>query len=212
VLGKAAAFVAVALTLGVPITRRLFTMVAHLRHPGIVVGSALVFCLGVSFLAEWVGLAAIVGAFVAGLVLEEAHLRPFGEARPLGELIEPLTAFLGPVFFAVMGMRTDLAALGSSHALAMGALLLVAAIAGKAACAIGVGRGVDRVAVVLGLLARGEVTLVFANLGLGLGVFDAGVFAALMLVVLATVLVTPPALTWRLRATQPAEPTRPSPS
>jgi len=115
VLGKAAAFLAVALTLGVPATRRLFTLAAHLRHPGIVVGSALVFCLGVSLLAEWVGLAAIIGAYVAGLVLEEAHLRPFGEVRPLGESIEPLTAFLGPVFFTVMGMRTNLAALGSSR-------------------------------------------------------------------------------------------------
>ncbi len=44
-----------------PITRRLFTLAAHLRHPGIVVGSALVFCFGVSLLAEWVGLAAIIG-------------------------------------------------------------------------------------------------------------------------------------------------------
>ncbi len=185
-----------------PITRRLFTLAAHLRHPGIVVGSALVFCFGVSLLAEWVGLAAIIGAYVAGLSLEETHLRPFGEVRTLGELIEPLTAFLGPVFFTVMGMRTNLAALNSSRALVMGGLLILAALLGKAACGIGVERGTDRVAVALGLLARGEVTLVFANLGLSFGVFDESVFAALMIVVLATVLVTPTALTWRLTATQ----------
>lgn len=134
--------------------------------------------------------------------LEETHLRPFGEVRTLGELIEPLTAFLGPVFFTVMGMRTNLAALNSSRALVMGGLLILAALLGKAACGIGVERGTDRVAVALGLLARGEVTLVFANLGLSFGVFDESVFAALMIVVLATVLVTPTALTWRLTATQ----------
>ena len=84
----------------------------------------------------------------------------------------------------------------------MGGLLIVAALVGKAACAIGVGRGTDRGTVVLGLLRRGEVTLVLANLGLSLAVFDESVFAALMTVVLATVLMTPAALTWRLRATQ----------
>src|SRR6266849_1169122 len=70
-------------------------------------------------------------------------------------------------------------------ALVMGGLLIVAALVGKAACAIGVGRGTDRGTVVLGLLPRGEVTLVLANLGLSLAVFDEGVFAALMTVVLA---------------------------
>jgi Kef-type K+ transport system membrane component KefB len=150
-------------------------------------------------MAGRVGLAAIVGAYVAGLVLEETHLKPFGDSRPLAELLAPLTAFLGPVFFTVMGLRTNLRALGSPGALALGALLVVAALAGKMACALGVRRGVDRLAVAFALLARGEVTLVFAGLGVSLGVLDDAAFAALMLVVLATVVVTPAALSSRLR-------------
>lgn len=198
ILFKAVAFLAVALTIGVPLVRRSFELTARLRRPGMLLGSALVYCLAVALLSVRLGLAAIVGAYIAGLVLEEAHLRPFGEARPLEALLDPLTATIGLVFFTLMGMRTHLAALAAPGALALGALLLVAALAGKCACALGVGRGADRVAVALGLLPRGEVTLVYASLGVSLGVLGAGHYAALMLVVLGAMLMAPSALQWRM--------------
>ena len=104
-----------------------------------------------------------------------------------------------PVFFVVIGMRTDLRAFASLHTVALAALLIAAALAGKAVCALVVGDHVARFAVVAGMWPRGEVMLVFAALGSELSVggrplVDHKGYAALLLVVLATTIVTPPAL------------------
>jgi Kef-type K+ transport system membrane component KefB len=77
-------------------------------------------------------------------------------------------------------------------------VLAVAAIAGKMLCAAGVPRGTDRLAVAFGMLPRGEVSLVFANLGLSVGLLGAGQYSALVAVVILTTLVAPPLLRWRL--------------
>jgi Na+:H+ antiporter len=103
----------------------------------------------------------------------------------------------------LIGMRAEFDALRDVAALALVAALLVAAVAGKFACALGAPRGTDRVAVALGMVPRGEVSLVFANLGLSLRVggaplLDARQYSALVTVVVLTTLATPPALRWRL--------------
>jgi len=89
---------------------RLFHVASKLRARGVLLATGLSFCFVLAWLADGIGLAPIVGAFAAGLILEDAHTRDFrvrGE-RPLGQLVEPISAFLVPVFFVLMGMRTDL--------------------------------------------------------------------------------------------------------
>ena len=162
------------------------------------------FCFFLAWLASRVGLAPIVGAFAAGLILEDLHYRDFvdrGE-HALEELIEPIASFLVPVFFVLMGVRTDLAAFTKPGVLLLAATLTIAAIIGKQMCALGViGKGLDRLSVGIGMVPRGEVGLIFANIGLtlvvaGERVVDQSVFSAVVVMVIVTTVITPPALKW----------------
>jgi Kef-type K+ transport system membrane component KefB len=153
-----------------------------------------------------VGLAPIVGAFAAGLVLEEVHFETFARRgeRTLGQLLAPVGALLVPVFFVLMGMRVDLRVFARPEALGFALALTAAAVVGKQACALGAGRGVNRLAVGVGMMPRGEVSLIFVGVGAtlalpgGQAVVGAGVFAAVVIMVVVTTLVTPPALKWSL--------------
>jgi Kef-type K+ transport system membrane component KefB len=207
VLGRALLFLLGALALGAALSPRLFSLASRLRGRGVLLATALVCCFTLAYLASRIGLAPIVGAYAAGLILEDVHFRGFADRgeRGLEDLIHPIAAFLVPVFFVLMGMRVDLRALARPETLGLAGLLTAAAIAGKQACALGaLGRPLDALSIGLGMIPRGEVGLVFANIGLGLAIHgerivDAGVFSALVAMVMATTLVTPPALQWSLR-------------
>jgi Kef-type K+ transport system membrane component KefB len=192
------------LIIGVWLSPRLFRFALQLRSQGVLLALSLSFCFLLSYAANAIGLAPIVGAFAAGLILERVHYRDFvtrGE-RELEELIHPITSFLVPVFFVVMGMRTDLNAFVAPGALILAAALTAVAIVGKLACALGVsGRVADRLVVGLGMIPRGEVGLIFANIGLGLTIGGQPVvsqneFSALVVMVILTTMVTPPLLKW----------------
>jgi len=102
-----------------------------------------------------------------------------------------------PLFFVLMGIQVHLSSLGTASALALGSVLVVCAVAGKLAAAVGViGRGVNRLAVGIGMVPRGEVGLIFAGIGAGLSldgepVLDDGIFSAVVLMVLVTTVVAP---------------------
>lgn len=215
VVGRAAAFLVGALVLGAWLSPRLLRAAARLRTRGVLLAAGLAACFGLAWLAAALGLAPIVGAFAAGLVLEEGHSRDFtGRGEPgLRELVEPIGGFLVPIFFVVMGLRTDLRPFADPSVLGLAAALTAAAVIGKQACALGVvGRGVDRLSVGVGMVPRGEVGLIFANIGLTLAVggqpvLSPALYSALVLVVVVTTLVTPPALRWSLaRRPRPPEP------
>jgi Kef-type K+ transport system membrane component KefB len=202
VVAKTAAFFVLAFVVGSRAAPGVFAAAARLRASGAQVAIGLSFCFFLSWCADAIGLASIVGAFTAGLLLEETHSARFvarGE-RSLRELLEPVSSFLVPVFFVLMGARVDLRSLASAPAIAVAAALTVAAIAGKLACALVV-PGAGRLRVAIGMIPRGEVTLVYASLGgsirvAGQPLLDASLYSALVLVVLATALVTPAALRW----------------
>jgi Kef-type K+ transport system membrane component KefB len=211
VAAKATVFLVGALWLGVSLAPRAFALAATLRTRGVLLSIGLSFCFLLAWLADRIDLAPIVGAFAAGLILENVHYRDFvnrGE-RPLEDLVRPLTDFLAPVFFVLMGLRTDLRVLVQPDAIGLAAALIVVAIAGKQLCAFGVWRtpGVNRLAVGIGMVPRGEVGLIFANVGAGLSlngapIVDARTFSALVLMVVVTTLITPPAFRWSLRRQQ----------
>jgi Kef-type K+ transport system membrane component KefB len=206
ILGKAVLFLGGALALGATLSPRLFKLASKLRVGGLLLTTALVLCFVLAYLASAIGLAPIVGAYAAGLILEEVHyrdLRERGEHR-LEELIHPIAAIFVPVFFVLMGMRVELAAFARVDVLGLAALLTVAAILGKQVCALGaIERGLDRLSIGLGMIPRGEVGLIFASIGLTLHVggeriIDPAVFSAVVIMVIVTTMVTPPALKWSL--------------
>lgn len=206
VLVKATLFLFGALGLGVVLSPRLFALASRLRGQDVLLAVALAVCFVLAYLASAIGLAAIVGAYAAGLILEDVHFKDFTQRgeRHLRELIAPIASFLVPVFFVVMGLKVDLRAFAHPEVLGLAALLIVAAIAGKQACALGaVGGGLDRLSVGIGMIPRGEVGLIFASIGstltiAGQPVVTPSVFAAVVIMVVVTTLVTPPALSWSL--------------
>jgi Kef-type K+ transport system membrane component KefB len=203
---KTLTFLAVALAAGVKLSPWIFRAVAQLRTGGTLLATGLSLCFVLAWASDLMGLAPIVGAFAAGLILEDSHSALFVErGEPsLGQRIEPISSWLVPIFFVLMGMRADFHALGDPSTLLLVVALAAAAIAGKFACAAGASVGTDRIAVALGMVPRGEVSLVFANLGLTLRVggrplLDAHQYAAIVSVVILTTLVTPFVLRLRLR-------------
>jgi Kef-type K+ transport system membrane component KefB len=204
-VAKAAIFLVASLSIGVYASPRLFAVASRLKSRGVLLALGLALCFLLSWGAAKIGLAPIVGAFAAGLILEDVHYEGFvarGE-HDLEVLLAPIAGFLVPVFFVLMGLRTDLAALARPGVLGLAAALTAAAIVGKQACSLGVvGRGVDRFAVGIGMIPRGEVGLIFANIGMtlvlgGRNIVDASTFSAVVVMVMVTTIVTPPALKWR---------------
>lgn len=206
ILAKALLFLTISLALGVALSKKLFFAASKLRTRGVLLAAGLAFCFILAWLSSAIGLAPIVGAFAAGLILEDAHYRDFvgrGE-HGLEELVHPISSFLVPVFFVLMGMQTDLRSFANLGVLGLAGALTVAAILGKQACSLGaIGKGLNKLAIGLGMIPRGEVGLIFANIGLALTiggqrVIDAEIYSAVVVMVIVTTMVTPPALKWSL--------------
>jgi Kef-type K+ transport system membrane component KefB len=201
-VGKALAFLVGAVVVGGWLSPRLFRLATRLQIRGLLLALSLGFCFLLAWLADRIGLATIVGAFAAGLILDEVHFRELREREKhsLEELLHPIAGFLVPVFFVLMGAQVDVSSFGRGDVLGFAALLSVGAVIGKMICAAGVlERGLDRVSVAVGMVPRGEVGLIFAGIGAqlvlnGRPVIDPPVFAAVVVMVIVTTLVTPPAL------------------
>jgi Kef-type K+ transport system membrane component KefB len=104
---KTTGFLVLAIVLGMKFTPSWFRRASQLRTGGALLAVGLCLCFFLSWAASAIGLGALVGAFAAGLILEDRHSEVFvqrGE-RPLGELLQPMTAFLVPVFFVLVGLR-----------------------------------------------------------------------------------------------------------
>jgi Kef-type K+ transport system membrane component KefB len=196
---KTTGFLVLAIVLGARLTPTWFRRAAGLRTHGALLAVGLCFCFVVSWAASAIGLAALVGAFAAGLVIEDAHSELFvqrGEPS-LATLLQPMTSFLVPVFFVLVGIRTNLAELANPGLLVLAAALTTAGIVGKMSSGLGVlTPGVRRLIVGLGMMPQGEVALVFATLGRtltinGAPVLDEAAYLAIVAVVVTTTLVTP---------------------
>lgn len=195
ITGIAIGFLVGAIVVGLTVVPRVLKKIAILRTRGVMLISALLFCFVFSYLANLAGLAAIVGAFAAGLILEEVHFTEFKEKKPLHELLAPVTTFLVPIFFVVMGIQVRLETFMDGNVLGLALALTVAAFIGKQVCGLAVvEKGLDRLSIGLGMVPRGEVGLIFASIGKGLGVVDDSIFSAVVIMVIATTLVTPPLL------------------
>lgn len=209
---KAFGFLFVAIVLGASIlVRPLFTAACRLRGSGLLVVTALSICFFMAWVANKVGLAPIVGAFAAGLILERTAYRDLAKREhvELEEAIEPIAALLVPIFFVQMGLQVKLSSFSSPSVWLLAGALTVAAIIGKQVCSLGVVEdGLNKTAVGLGMIPRGEVGLIFAAEGAklvvdGEPVISSEIYSAIVVMVMLTTMLTPPALQWSLRQSQP---------
>ena len=208
---KSVLFLIGAIAVGQFLVPRLLRGAGRLETRGVLLTLALSLCFVLSWAALKAGLAAIVGAFAAGLILDEVHYRPKGgrTERDLNDLLQPVSTLLVPIFFVLMGMKVDLRLFTRLDIVGFAALLTIAAIAGKQVCGLAVlERGINRLAVGVGMIPRGEVGLIFAGIGATLllpspagvsaPVISPATFGAVVIMVIITTLVTPPGLKWSL--------------
>jgi len=156
------------------------------------------FVMVLAWAANLAGLATIIGAFAAGIVLSDSFFSDYESKEKktisIRQLIMPLEVILVPIFFILMGIQVKLESFMSWPVVVVAAGLLVAATIGKLVSGLGAGKPVNKLVVGIGMLPRGEVGLVFAAIGRTLGVIDDALFSAIVLMVIVTTLAAPPLL------------------
>jgi len=201
IVAKALLFFALALVLGQKLMPGVIHIVSLNKHSSVWTGFALCLALGFAQLAQVAGLAPLIGAFVAGLLLDDVDFR-VGDAlqkHRLEELVKPISDIMITIFFVGIGAQVQLQALLDPDILLIIGGLTVVAVASKGLAGYVVrGPGFDRLGIGFGMIPRGEVGLVFAAYAFSHQVFSAQMYSAVVLVVLLTTLVGPILLKPRL--------------
>ncbi|HTL98424.1 MAG TPA: cation:proton antiporter [Holophagaceae bacterium] len=205
-LALALLFLGLALTLGRFATPHLFKLADRFRSEQLLLPLALGFAFLLAWLGNRAGLATIVGAYAAGLILEPAHIENLErkEHHSLEELVHPLVMVLAPLFFVLVGAKVDPLALLKPSTLLFGAALALLGTLGKWIAGLGAGRAMRWTAVGWGMVPRGEVGFIFVGVGDTLRVhgqplLSPEVSAAILAALLLTTLIGPVGLGWDLR-------------
>lgn len=225
IIGKAVLFLVAAIVLGQYLAPTIGRVLSRI-HEGIGMKFTLAFAFGLIFayVAQEIGLAPIVGAFAAGLILDSVTFQTFkkpevSEAlaticttcdtdtkhklehiiesqshKHVESLIEPVAFFVVPIFFVLTGMAVDLSTLTDLTIVLTALGITTVAFVGKIIAGIAAGRGTNKWIVGFGMVPRGEVGLIFATIGAGLGVISPSVFSIIVIMVVLTTLFTPPIL------------------
>jgi len=198
--GWAFAFLFISIFVGIRFARGLIRVLERLKVGRSFAISAISFAVGLAYLSKKIGLSTIIGAFAAGLVLEQTEDKEHIEDR-----IKPVADIFIPIFFVYAGALMDVRALLSLEILPLIAVLVVVAIAGKLLAGYLLpSRQVNRRVIGLGMVPRGEVVLVFAQLGLSYAIISQALYSSLIVVILLTTMIAPPLLRRALRRMAPA--------
>ncbi|HIK31531.1 MAG TPA: cation:proton antiporter [Oscillatoriales cyanobacterium M59_W2019_021] len=198
----ATSFLLGSILLGKFFNKSFVAIAEKLQTRGNLVIPAFVFAFFMAFLANAIHLEAILGAFAAGLVLDETDKR-----KELDQQVIPIADIFVPIFFVTVGAKVDLSVLNPAipsnrEGLAIAAFLIVVAIIGKLVTGWGVfGQpGINRLAIGIGMIPRGEVGLVFAGIGSASGVLDKPLQAAIIIMVILTTFLAPPGLRFAFKS------------
>ena len=211
ILVSALLFLGITAVIGIRVVPILMRSVSRLAGSEVLLVLSLSLCFILAYVAEVIGLADIIGAFAAGIMLD-----PYGKGVRVGErgatlaeFLHPVAAVFTPLFFVLMGIKVEVGSLLSSRVLLLGAGLILAALIGKLACGLVVRKQHgNRLAVGIGMVPRGEVGLIFAGIGVGLSlngqpILSPGAFSATVLMVLVTTILAPIGLRWAFRSQMP---------
>ena len=193
---SAAVFLIGSILLGRLVSPLIVGLVDEMKTRGEVLLTGLVFAFILSYIATVINLEGILGAFAAGLILAETEKR-----KELEEQIIPVADFLVPIFFVCVGAKTDLSVLNPTVAsnregLIIATFLILVAILGKVITGFTVFGNPDlnKLAIGVGMIPRGEVGLVFAGVGSASGALSEATEAAIIVMVITTTFVAPPLL------------------
>lgn len=212
---SSAAFLVGSILLGRFLSPYFIALVNQLKTRGQLLISALIFTFVLAYIGAAINLEAILGAFTAGLILAETDKR-----HELEEQIIPIADMLVPIFFVVVGAKTDLSVLNPAvpsnrEGLIIAAFLIVVAIVGKVVTGLtvfGAGPEINKLSIGVGMIPRGEVGLVFAGVGSESGVLSESLDAAIIMMVILTTFIAPPLLRLTFREPETATPQSETPS
>ena len=204
VTAEAVGFSVFMIMFGARVVRRMQPRVEKLRARNSAFILSIIFCLGLSLASVYIGMAAIIGAFLAGLALADHN-----EQFRLRENAHPVAEFLAPFFFVLLGAQVDLRSIYQPGLLGMAAVVCALAIAGKLlGCGLGalsLGKA-DALRVGVGMVPRGEVGLIVAGVGLTLHTISDAVYAVVLVMCIVTTVVAPPVLRRLLPEVPPGVP------
>jgi Kef-type K+ transport system membrane component KefB len=197
VIFVSALFLVAAASMGPAIVRFAASVLGRLDIVEAKMFTSYIFVMLLAWMANLAGLATIIGAFAAGVVLHDSYFREHvGRADErvvsIRELIMPLEVILVPIFFILIGIQVKIESFLTWPVVSLAAGLLIVAIIGKLASGLGAFQSKSRWVIGIGMVPRGEVGLVFAAIGRTLGVIDDSIFAAIALMVIVTTLIAPP--------------------
>jgi len=230
IVGKAILFLVGSVVLGqilAPQISRFFSKI----HSGLAMKFTIIISFGLiyAYIAQLIGLAPIIGAFAAGLVLDSVHFRFFKDPdiisdfkeiindlapkvkdraiarvnyhadRNIETIIEPLGNFLIPIFFVYTGINVNLEVLFDPKILIVALGITLAAIVGKVVSGIAAPKDTNKLIVGIGMVPRGEVGLIFATIGYSLGVVTDEIYSVIVVMVILTTLLTPPLLAYLIK-------------
>ncbi len=184
-----ALFLAVTIVIGIKLEEPILKMIRYLKVRRTFIVSAVIFALALGYLAQMIGLAAIVGAFAAGLILEREEHK-----ENIMKKTEVIGDVFTPIFFVMAGVAVNVSTI-NMDLLPLGIILLIIALVGKIVAGFGVfGTPASKMAVGVGMVPRGEVGLIFATFGLAHSFIGDGMYSILVVVIMLTTLFTPPVL------------------
>jgi Kef-type K+ transport system membrane component KefB len=204
-IASATAFLIGSILLGGVFNKTFVSIVERLKTRGNIIIPAFSFAFFMAFLGNAIHLEAILGAFAAGLVLDETDAR-----NELDELVKPIADLLVPIFFVTVGARADMGVLNpmvpeNRAGLLIAVFLIVVAIIGKLVTGwVVFGQpGINRLAIGVGMIPRGEVGLVFAGIGSSSGILDKPLEVSIIIMVILTTFLAPPFLRIAFGSGQP---------
>lgn len=194
----AIAFLFGSIIIGLWFSPKIGKWVSKMKVEGMKIVTAFLFLFLMAYIADLVGLATIVGAFAAGLVLDDVHFKNKREHH-IEVLVKPLYCIFVPIFFVLMGIQVKLDVFLDPKIILIALGITVASVVGKQLCGLGVRcKQANKRTVGIGMISRGEVGLIFAGVGKELGVLDDSIFGTIIIMVILTTLVTPPLLKWSI--------------
>ena len=202
ILLKTALFLVAVVIFGTRLLAKTIKFLARLDPDNIKLLYPFALLMLLAWLADIIGLAAIIGAFAAGVIIKEESFSGLVPERSVESILAPIEGVLAPIFFVLIGLQVNVTTLANVKVLLTGLVLTAVAVAGKLASSLGVRGKADRLIVGIGMLPRVEVALIVASMGKSLGVLDDALYSVIIIVVLFTVLMTPPLLKWSIERKQ----------
>ncbi len=197
ILLKSILFLGITLFIGAKFLRQQIKVAAIIENKNVRLLFPFALLVLLAYVSDQIGLASIVGAFAAGLIIKEEYFNDAlkDKTRTVKSVMEPIETIFAPIFFVIMGLQVDLSAFTNFNILGVALALTIVAILGKLVSGI-FAKGMDKKIIGIGMVPRGEVGLIFASIGKAIGVLNGELFSAVIIIVILTTFITPPGLKW----------------